>query len=130
MGRLLTISLVLTSLPAVPVLCVAGVVTHACECFSEALQPCETDCNHETDHGHETRCGHESECPDDPCSIRAVRPHYRSDDVVGLSHAAPAAGFNPATVKHLLVESDFTSGSEFRGAKKLPYPPSDLPLLI
>lgn len=85
---------------------------------------CETDCN------HGSGCGHEGGCPGDPCSIRVVRPERQGGDVVAVSQPAAAIAIIPAAVKQSWVESVCSGTLELPCGRKLPFPPSDLPLLI
>ncbi len=68
-------SLLVATLVGAPSLCMAGVVTHACDCATQR------DCHHDDDCGHEDDgCHHEGDCPDDPCSVLAV-PAKRLTDL-------------------------------------------------
>ena len=124
MGRLLTISVLLGSLLAVPALCMGGVITHACECESDFPCTCETDCD------HETGCGHEGGCPEDPCSIRVIRPERQDDLVVTVSQLAVSTAILCTPLEQPSIQTVRADTSELPGTKKLPFPPSDLPLLI
>jgi hypothetical protein len=70
MFRLLVTMFVTALLLGAPVLCLAGVVTHACSECSEAVA-----------------CGHEGDCAEDPCSETAVRPGH----AIGYDFAPPLA---------------------------------------
>ncbi len=124
MGRILTISVLLGSLLAVPALCMGGVLTHACECASESPCPCEAGCE------HDSGCGHEGECPDDPCSIRVIRPERRADNVVTVSQPAISTPIILSAVTLPSAQGVRASAREWPNGKKLPFPSSDLPLLI
>ena len=109
MMRLAAISFTVCAILAMPVLCMAGVLLHPCQC------------------GESIACGHEINCTADPCSD-AVRSGSspRSDDL-----ASPTAAEIPglpgfALVQCLLVQSHSTW--LFLREKNLPA--SDLPLRI
>ena len=124
MVRILTISVAVASLLAGPVLCVGGVISHACHCDSETACACQSDCEQETD------CGHEGGCPDDPCSIRIARPERQDDDSAAVAQPAAWTTIIPATVKQPWVASPWAGTLDWPGVLKLPFPPSDRPLLI
>lgn len=126
MLRFLAISISVGSLFVLPTLCLAGVMSHACECEcdTELGFPCETSCD------HESSCRHESGCADDPCSIRVVRPERQDLDLsvclpvaVCLMGAGAESSDPPVGVSR---------GSWLDGLRR-EYPfhfDSDLPLLI
>lgn len=124
MGRILTITVVLGSLLAVPALCVGGVITHACECDSAPPCTCETDCD------HEAGCGHEGGCPDDPCSIRVIRPERQDKIAITDYQPAVSTAILPTLLKQPSIKMVRADARELPGSRKLPFPPSDLPLLI
>ena len=121
---------------AVPVLCMGGVITHACECASESADARESGCAHQTDDGHETHCdhqtgcGHEGGCPDDPCSIGVLRLERQGDDVVAASLPAVPTPIILPTVNQPLDRVRRAGEHESPSAKKLPFLASGLPLLI
>lgn len=124
MGRILTISVVFGSLLADPALCMGGAITHACECGSEPLCGCDTECD------HEDGCGHEGGCPDDPCSIRVIRPERQDEIVITDYQPAVSTAILAAPMMQPSVQTARADAREMRGSKQLPFPPSDLPLLI
>lgn len=124
MVRVLTISVGVASFLVVPPLCMGGVITHACESVSESA------CTHETGHEHESGCGHEGGCPDDPCSVRFVRPEHYGDDVAAVAQPAISTTIILTTVNQPPAQMVLAGTHELPGGKKLPFPPSDLPLLI
>lgn len=130
MGRILTISALLVSLLAIPAMCMGGVITHECECTSESVCACEGGCESEPGCEHESDCGHEGGCPDDPCSIRVVRPERRCDCVVTVAQPtiSPPIVFVSVVQPSVLVVG--VGLYEWSGDKKPPFPPSDLPFLI
>ncbi|MFQ5463667.1 MAG: hypothetical protein ACE5E5_13705 [Phycisphaerae bacterium] len=130
MGRILTISAVLGSLLALPTLCVGGVIAHACSCAAEATCHCSVDCEHECGREHQGGCGHEGGCPDDPCSMRVVRPERHDDGSVTVSRFAITATLIEADVKQSKAETVFPGLLKLPCTRKLPFPRSDLPLLI
>ena len=104
-----------------PWLCVAGVLHHPC------------DHEPESDHHHEDPCSHEQSCPQDPCSMVAV---VRWDRPVGDSDGEPIHPDQaiPVFIALLWAESQTLqpSANHLRLAllRPLPFPPSDVPLLI
>lgn len=124
MSRMLTISVVLGSFLAVPALCMGGVITHACECDSEFPCMCGTGCEHESE------CGHEGGCPDDPCGIRTVRSERQRDDFATVSQSAVPTTIILMAVTRPLLQVLCSGMLEWLGGSKLPFPSSDLPLLI
>lgn len=155
MVRVFTTSVFVVAVLAVPALCTGGVITHACECAWATVCNHATDRSHAggnpdgsvhpnrphgaadtgdgcTDDGcgHATGCGHEGGCPDDPCSIHIVRPERQS---IQLSDAQPAfaCSIMPTAVAPRPTRTTRSYGRDWQGRKKLlPFPPSDLPLLI
>ena len=100
----LTIGTVLLS----PVLCLGGVLEHACECENE-----------------QAACQHEDDCPGDPCSVPLSAgdpggPGPLATSLSAWSSAALDPGRSIAPSSSAMVEV----------ARKLPYPPSDRPLRI
>lgn len=95
-----------------PALCTGGAVGHACEC------------------GDADSCCHETDCPSDPCSqVTAVRAQRSSELVL--------TGPTPVTCSLLCVilPQSFSVETTDRAFEvlaqpTLPYPPSDVPLLI
>lgn len=124
MVRILTIYAVAASFLVVPALCMGGVITHACECDSEIERTGDADC------GHETGCGHEGACPEDPCGIEVLRPEHHGDDIVTISQPAGSTTILLIAVTQSSVQTKHAGTEEWPGGKKLPFPPSDLPLLI
>jgi hypothetical protein len=122
MGRVLTISILLVSIHAVPALCVSGMITHACECDSDHSLISDAGCDHETD------CRHEGECPDDPCSIRLIRAERSTDNVITMSLTAAVSILDVAAQPSTQIVR--TSAHAWFEYKNLRFPVSDLPLLI
>ena len=118
------ISVAVASFLVVPALCIGGVITHACECASEFACACNTGCE------HESGCGHESGCADDPCGIRVVRPVRRGDDVVTVSTPAIFTTIISTNLNTRSAQMVDAGTYESPGDKRLPFPSSDLPLLI
>ena len=121
MAKVLTILLTAWSLLVTPSLCVAGVLQHQCD--REAT----------TGHEHEDKCPHESSCPQDPCPapmITARQVQARGPDgMTSRLETSPLMSLGPAE----------TVAGASRGAvdqlrppllKRLPFPASDIPLLI
>ncbi len=144
MGRILTISILLASFLAIPALCMGGVITHACKCTSDPVCMCSSDCDHGSskdnhgnskgDHGdcehEETNCGHEGECPDDPCSVSIIRAERRADSVITMSHPALAPAFILISVTQPSTHTVSYDVHHWSDGCNLPFPASDLPLLI
>lgn len=108
----------------VPALCVLGVVAHPCDCGETA------DCESGHDCGPGDPCRHEANCADDPCSTFVIRPEREDNDPTARAQAPTALadfrsdGFDRPTLAH--PHSSAVSPLP----RKLPYPPSDLPLLL
>lgn len=114
MGReISSVLVVVLSVMVVPALCMGGVLLHPCDCC------------------HEDDCGHEDACASDPCSEWVVR---HDDFTHGFTETQPApagqANADPARISY---------DDAFRGERRipvapprpmLPFPASDLPLLI
>ncbi len=124
MTRAVAIILCMLAWHVVPALCVLGVVAHPCD--DGETTRCDTDC----DCGPGDTCGHDSDCADDPCSTVVTRPERKENDPTAW---APA----PAAVADLSSDGlecptpaypDNSAATPF--PRKIPYPPSDLPLLI
>ncbi len=123
-GRATSVFLASWALLALPALCAAGVIGHTCDCVSESACVCQTD------DGHDSGCGHESECPDDPCSIHVVRPERQNDNTAPV--LLPVASITTIlAVIHQPASLVLPAGIyEMPDGTKLPFPPSDLPLLV
>ena len=102
-------------------LCVAGVLHHPC--YHEP----------ESDYHHEAPCSHEQSCPQDPCSMVAVA---RWNRLVGDSDGETIRPGQAVPVFIALVWAESQalqpSADHLRLAllRPLPFPPSDVPLLI
>ncbi len=120
MMRVITIVAVSSSLLIVPVLCLSGVVMHTCDCTTATV------CNMGADCGHEYGCGHESSCADDPCSFCVVRIERQGDDVVSVSPSTIIL----SAVTQASIQTARAGVHEWIGGRYLPFPSSDLPLLI
>lgn len=111
---------------AAPSLCAAGLITHACDwdCGPTSGQ------HNPDERGH--GCGHESDCASDPCSLILMRTESQSNtlnvslplQVFALPSCCEACTSHSACIASLL-------GGERAGRyPRLPFPPSDVPLLI
>lgn len=118
-----TVSMAIIPLLVVPALCMGGVVVHDCECAAEITCSCETNCEHKTE------CGHEDECPGESCTIRVVSPQ-RQHDHIGAARPDTSMALISSVVKQSRGESVYARMLELPGTRELPFPPSDLPLLI
>ena len=123
MAKVLITLAAVASFLVVPALCVGGMITHACDCPTDP-PACHTDC------GHEVGCGHEGECPDDPCSVRVVRPQRHNDDVVTISHTVVSTSIILTAVTQPSLKTDRAGAQQWSGGGRLPFLPGDLPLLV
>lgn len=115
MGRRETTGIltVLWALAVLPALCTAGVICHACDC------------------GESSECRHECDCSTDPCKQLTIARSERYDHLVTPvvpDHVACPLSFmnNPRPV--YLELREISAARLFH--ENLPYPPSDVPLLI
>ena len=112
----------------VPALCLGGAIVHPCDPTAGAcIDPAgRTDCPQEPRDG----CGHENSCSNDPCgSFKAIRASSGSDLELALWMAWPHVG-DAALAPMTQAERVKASASESPPDAQLPFPPSDLPLLI
>ena len=122
MRRIVAISFAVGWLLDVPTLCVSGLITHACECVDVLASPCDPGC------GHEAGCHHENGCSDDPCSTPVVRNQRPRDGVDTTPPSpVPCVAFNTGPRSDQTIRSEGRTSSRPQG---LPFPPSDIPLLI
>jgi hypothetical protein len=122
--RMFAISVVVISLAGVPPLCMAGIITHACECAAETACDCGDDCE------HGSRCGHECGCRNDPCQIQVVRTDRQGDEVVTPPQLTASVVLRLIGERqHPFWTTRTTYDWSLRHGNR-PYPPSDLPLLI
>lgn len=111
MARGVTIMVGVWALLAVPLLCMGGMIAHACDCEVDA------------------ECEHESTCCNDPCDEITIRNRSQRD--VDVMIAAPAAD-----CRFLGVDEDVLAGQSQKVGwprplrSNLPYHGSDIPLLI
>ncbi|MBU0719181.1 MAG: hypothetical protein KJ749_13100 [Planctomycetes bacterium] len=121
MVRTVSILLVVWSLTATRSLCVAGVLHHPC------------DHEPESDYHHEDPSSHEQSCPQDPCRMVAIP---RWDRLIGDSdgEVINAGQAVPMLIALVWAESRTLqpSADHLRLAplRPIPFPPSDIPLLI
>ena len=115
MARYLTISAALCVFLA-PILCMSGVLDHHCDCDAEMV------------------CGHEADCAADPCrAFVAARFSSRSTSLVAQdsfplpSFAASLCAVLPA---HAMVPLRHCADEQTAHACRLPFPRSDVPLLL
>ncbi|UCC30248.1 MAG: hypothetical protein JSU86_18865 [Phycisphaerales bacterium] len=124
MSRTTLSGFVAASVLFAPSLCVAGLVTHECDCAQRH------GCEHESDCGHDHGCRHESDCPDDPCAVVAVRAERQRDDIrASVQMCVVCCMVHPVTT-HCVRSAIQTKFLESPFAVNLPYPTSDVPLLI
>ncbi|MFQ5495256.1 MAG: hypothetical protein ACE5EX_07720 [Phycisphaerae bacterium] len=97
---------------ALPALCTAGVLGHACDC------------------GGSSECRHESDCSSDPCrKLAASRPGQDNDMAksMPLFVGFPSLAACVSQMDSLGVRESVPEGAP---PTNLPCPPTDLPLLI
>lgn len=106
------ISVFLWATLVAPALCVAEIITHSCSC------------------GDETGCGHEEDCLDDPCrSTLNIWNGPRSALDLSLPRVPNVSWF---TAGEDALRSDSRGFREVEPPRfaSLPFPTSDIPLLI
>jgi hypothetical protein len=126
MSRKLAILLVAWSLCVAPSLCVAGVLEHPCE------DGAASDCEHGTTTHCEDKgtCPHAESCPHDPCSALVVTTgvaQLRGPE--RAPHEAQAAESPEAASASSTGRSPLRHLRPIR-LKTLPFPSSDIPLLL
>jgi len=124
MIRVVTTCLAAALFLAVPVLCVGGMLEHACDCAEDACCPSECDCD------GRSSCGHESGCTEDPCGFRVVRSERHNGHAALASHAAASSTILLTPVTPLAARSVCAGACPRLDGIHLPFPSSDLPLLI
>ena len=114
MARTQTMAVVvaLLTLVALPGLCAAGFLLHACEC------------------GEADACGHESECSDDPCGTITARAGPQIIRVEDASWVTCVCPVRPSFSLRQAARLEPNTFARSRLAKNLGYPPGDIPLLI
>ena len=124
MCRMLSISVAVGSFVILPALCVGGLITHACD-FADM-----PGCNSEPGCEHESDCHHESTCSDDPCDnmvTRSNRPGVDGNPTSQSPTPCVTSDTIPAQGACLTFQcKDLTTTY----LKNLPFPHSDIPLLI
>lgn len=115
MARLTVILMLAWTLLLLPALCTGGWLLHPCDC------------------GSTIGCEHEEDCPSDPCETGLARPDSRSQ---GYDEGSASTASSSIVIEHFAktLEPDASGRriSTYRLAFQdgLPFPPSDLPLLI
>jgi len=109
------------TLQGLPLLCGAGLVSHSCE-------P-DCGCTHVHD-GEPAGCGHEQDCPDDPCSGLSVGGErtVRSNESIFL--IAPYFACVGVSAELAELVTHVAIPRKAQESPNLPFPPSDVPLLI
>ena len=128
MVRPITKLLIVSWMALVPALCMGGAIVHPCDPAAGACRnpASRTDCPQEPAGG----CGHENSCSNDPCAgFKAVKASGGSDADMALSIAWLAIE-DAASATLTKMETFQAFGCEPPPDAKLPFPPSDLPLLI
>ena len=124
MSRVVAISVAVGLFLILPALCVGGLITHPCDRADMPRANSEPGCEHESD------CHHDSTCPDDPCSNVVTRSNRRGvDGNPTLQSPAPCvtSGTIPVQGACLAFQCE---GLATTHLKNLPFPHSDIPLLI
>ena len=110
--------LCLLVLQVLPALCAAGVLAHPC------IRGGTTDCEPDAA-GHD-----EANCAEDPCGALVTRPERESPRLAALAKA-PAALADSRSRATACCTLNYPNGwAESPPCGHLPYPPSDLPLLL
>lgn len=122
--RITAVVFTLWALLATPALCMGGVITHVCECAADPTCTCEPGC------GEESGCQHESGCSDDPCNIIVARSERQGNDVVAVFQPATGSSTLLCVDEQKLARRFRADVYESSHRKNLPFPCSDLPLLI
>jgi len=102
---------------AMPALCVAGVLSHACECTERA------GCDHSSDCEHESGCTHESDCASDPCDEAVPRVQRQADPVVEASVFILLPMFVPQGAEPIFASSRAKSADSGGGTPPFPLHP-------
>ncbi len=109
-GRVILSATAIWAVLLVPVLCLGGVASHACECTPV------------------TTCSHESGCASDPCAQAFVQRKDGSQTVPEL--ASPPPTLVEIVCRHLLADaSDLTLAAQRALPQPERYCDSSLPLL-
>ncbi len=95
-----------------PALCAAGVLVHECDC------------------GESDACGHEEECCDDPCSTDTLRPADSRTVLDKMPTLKDPVSLPFMTREPSISEWHQTTPTFALPPARLPYPPSDRPLLV
>lgn len=130
MARVASVLLVAWALFLLPAFCVAGIVSHACDCESEAAPAACAECrNDPSEHPHESNCNHESGCGADPCTDTVARADRHNDEPLTVEIFA-ASALDDGNVQMLapIGESVGTALPESRCPDSVHR--SDIPLLI
>ena len=124
MNRWVVSLVVVWAVVVVSPLCMAGVVTHACDCAEDSCCPPECTCH------DEAGCQHEGGCLDDPCSMRAIRTDRYGDEVDATPHLTSIVLTCLDEDRPTLARAFHIVAYELSSRSNLPYPPSDVPFLI
>ena len=131
MSRVLSILAVGWAMLWLPALCMGGVISHPCD--DHAVPGHDDSPGHpdEPEAPHDPGCSHESDCSADPCSQRVAR-HERQGGGVDAAELPPAALPGRPSVGPHVDPSVLPSpcGPPPPENEDLPFPPSDIPLLI
>jgi hypothetical protein len=128
MIRVTTKILLIAWVAMVPALCLGGVLVHPCECPVEGCEDSanELGCVPEEKDG----CGHESSCSGDPCAMLRVGQTAFAADLEMTLFVAPISIHDADIEIDRLAQAPGVRSAETPPRTSLPYPPSDLPLLI
>ncbi len=121
MLRIAAIFMITWGLIITPALCVAGVLHHPCDPVSTS------------DHEHDDPCPHESTCPQDPCGVVSVivrATQYRDPGSMAEFLGAPAPAVAISACRESDVDTSVLPSLRSPPSGRLPFPDSDIPLLI
>ena len=130
MSRILAISVALGPLLVLPALCMGGIIAHECACDTGPSHPAEPLCRSDHNCGHHPGHGHERGCAEDPCNITAVRPVRGVGVVLDAPQPATWAQTGRGGDEPPVAVSTVAGANPRLGYKNLPFPLSDLPLLV
>jgi hypothetical protein len=124
MIRSVAIILCAVMLDVSPRLCATGILTHPCDCAETTGS--RPGCDGEPD----AACPHEADCADDPCSPLVAKP-TRKETKSAAPASAPMVSADMLSDEYgRLAGADRNRRSVSLTSGNLPYPPSDLPLLL
>jgi hypothetical protein len=115
-----------------PVLCMAGLMSHACEPHddhSDVVRSSCVDAACDCD-SHDEPCSHESDCSSDPCRLNVTAKNPSRDALESIVNASIFVDLPVSTVSsHQLLRGCLSAPPRARGPAFFIHN-SDLPLLI